>query len=41
MKSNDECGTLNAELKTPGFQFIIHHSSFIVALKVCYNLSKP
>ncbi|MDT4954327.1 MAG: hypothetical protein QOJ02_2465 [Acidobacteriota bacterium] len=33
-KSNDERGTMNDELKTKAFQFIIHHSSFIVSLCV-------
>jgi hypothetical protein len=31
-KGNDECGMMNDELKIKTFQFIVHHSAFIVSL---------
>jgi len=32
-KRNDECGMVNAEVKTKAFLFIIHHSAFIASSK--------
>jgi gluconokinase len=37
---NDEVGTLNAEVKTTTFQFIVHRSTFIVSL-LCGEFANP